>query len=212
MQRQDVPQVTEIDREAFPGMWPPVNYGRELDNSLAHYIVAYEETVNPEPEAAGNNGSGSGFAAFMQGIFRRNRDNFPKKDTPKPVSQHILGFAGFWFVAQEAHVISIAVHADYRRQGVGELLFISMLELAMGMDAHTVSLEARVSNTGAHQLYYKYGLKNVGLRRKYYINDKEDAVVMTADDIATPEYQERLQQLKQKHSGKWGIAQYNISS
>ncbi|MFC1899124.1 ribosomal protein S18-alanine N-acetyltransferase [Chloroflexota bacterium] len=219
MRQDDVSQITGIDRESFPGMYPPVNYEREMGNHLAHYIVGYEEVERMEeleelgelgeesspPEAAGS----GGFAFRVRELF--NRNSFLRKKVTDTDKQEIVGFAGFWVVAQEAHVISIAVKESRRREGIGELLFISIIDLALELKAHILSLEARVSNSTAQSLYAKYGLIQTGLRRNYYMDDKEDAVIMTAENITSAQYQAQLQRLKQAHSRRWGIALYQIA-
>lgn len=211
MRREDIAQVTEIDRKAFPTMWPPANYRHELENRLAHYIVACEEgrTVEePEVEAIPEGGF-FGVASRVRRLF--NRDRFFGNEVPASGREYVAGFAGFWFMADEAHLASIAVREEYRRQGIGELLFISIIDLATELDANIITLEVRASNTAALSLYSKYGFIQVGLRRGYYTDDREDAVLMTAENITLASFQARLQQLKQAHSRKWGVALYQIA-
>ncbi len=95
----------------------------------------------------------------------------------------IIGYCGAWLVIDEAHLLSIAVKEDYRGRGIGELLLISALEDVIGRGAQTMFLEVRMSNTPARALYEKYGFARLGIRRGYYQDNNEDAVVMAADDI-----------------------------
>lgn len=205
IREEDIPQVTEIDREAFPTLWPPANYQRELQNRLAHYVVACddeEERVEPPEKATPKKG-------FSGLIFRLRR--FFGYETPLPARQHIFGFAGFWMMAGEAHITNIAVWEKYRRQGIGELLFISMIELATELDARFVTLEVRASNTAAQSLYSKYGFNQVGVRRGYYTDNREDGVLMSLENITSAPVQAEIQRLKQAHSQKWGIADYRLA-
>ena len=181
MRREDLDQVAAIDQEAFATIYPPVNYERELKTSLAHYIVAYREEAEPTPE------------------------------TPAAHRQYILGFAGLWLIADEAHITNIAVRQCHRRQGIGEFLFISMIDLALALRAHVLTLEVRVSNTTAQSLYRKYGLDDTYIRRNYYTDNKENALVMTSKDITAGDFQRRFRELKLVHSRKWGIALYHIT-
>ena len=211
MRREDVAQVTEIDRKAFPTMWPPANYRHELENRFAYYIVVCEEgrTVEePEVEAIPEGGF-FGVASRVRRLF--NRDRFFGNEVPASGREYVAGFAGFWFMADEAHLASIAVREEYRRQGIGELLFISIIDLATELDANIITLEVRASNTAALSLYSKYGFIQVGLRRGYYTDDREDAVLMTTENITLASFQACLQQLKQAHSRKWGVALYQIA-
>ena len=210
MRREDVAQVTEIDRKAFPSLWPPANYRHELENRLAHYIVACDEdkTVEETEVKAIPEKGFSGLASRVRRLF--NQDRFFGNEMLASGKEYVVGFAGFWFVVDEAHIISIAVREEYRRQGIGELLLISVIDLAIELNARIITLEVRASNTTALSLYYKYGFIQVGLRPGYYTDNREDAVLMTAEDIASALFQARLQQLKQAHSRKWGVALYQI--
>jgi ribosomal-protein-alanine N-acetyltransferase len=108
----------------------------------------------------------------------------------------VLGFAGLWMAVEEAHLVTIAVHPDYRGRGLGELLLIGSLDLAAGIRASTVFLEVRVSNLAAKRMYEKYGFVLSRVRKAYYSDNGEDALEMAADGIGKPQYQARLQRLK----------------
>ena len=211
MRREDVAQVTEIDREAFSTPWPPTNYQHELRNQLAHYIVAYDEEKTDEETRLKPNShkSFTGVISRMEQLFNHNR--FSSNEAPPPGRQQIIGFAGFWIMANEAHISSIAAQKPHRRQGIGELLLISAIDLATELNARNITLEVRISNTAAQSLYQKYGFIQVGLRRGYYTDNNEDAISMSISNISTASFQARLNQLKQAHSRKWGIALYQIA-
>jgi len=211
MHREDVAQVTEVDREAFPTLWPPVNYERELENRLAHYIVACDEgeRVEESEVVVSLEENLSGLGSRIRRLFNYNR--FFRYEPPESGKQYITGFAGFWIMAGEAHITNIAVRKLHRRQGIGELLLISMINLATELNARIITLEVRTSNTTAQSLYYKYGFNQAGLRHNYYIDNKEDAVIMSTENITAVPFQAQLQRLKQAHSRKWGIALYQIA-
>ena len=196
MRKEDVSQVTEIDREAFPSLWPPTNYKRELGNLLAHYIVAYDTEKVVEKPALQDNPR-----KYLSGLARWL---FSYKPSPSPL-QYIVGFAGFWAMADEAHITSIAVWEIHKRKGIGELLLLSTVDLATELNTHFITLEVRASNIVAQSLYHKYGFNKVGLRRNYYTDNDEDAILMSCETITSAPFQARLHQLKQAHSRKWGI-------
>ena len=177
MCRDDIAQVTAIDREAFPAMWPPMNYQRELDNLLAHYIVAVENIPAPQDEE--NISENTGLPGRVK-----------KWLMPDHGSNHkgkIIGFAGFWVMASEAHIISLAVKGEYRRQGLGQLLLLALMDEAVKQQSECITLEVRVSNYEAQRLYLKYGFVGKGVRRAYYTDNREDALIMTLDNAASPE-------------------------
>ena len=119
-------------------------------------------------------------------------------------SQYILGFAGIWAVADEAHLTNIAVRKQYQRQGIGELLLISIIDLTIELKANTMTLEVRASNTSAQSLYYKYGFTQVGVRRGYYSDNREDGLIMSTESITSTSFQARLHKLKQAYFRKYG--------
>ena len=212
MHRGDVAQVTEIDRHAFPTMLPPVNYRHELQNRIAHHIVACDnnrtvevEEVPPVPEKGF-----SELTARVRRIFNHNR--FFGSDEFAATKEYIIGFASFWVVVGECHLTSIAVREEYHVQGVGEMLLISVIDKATELNAKMVTLEVRASNLGAQSLYRKYNFVQVGLRRGYYTDNREDGVLMTAEHIDSVSFQTRHRQLKQTHARKWGIALYGVVS
>ena len=204
MRREDLAQIAGIDREAFPTQWPPANYRRELENRLAHYIVACDDgkkVEGSEVEATQEDGF-SRLVARIKRLFNHNR--FFGNDLPPSSTEYVVGFAGIWMMADEAHITNIARRERYRRQGVGELLLISIIDLAIKLSARYITLEVRASNTAAQSLYLKHGFTRAGLRRGYYTDNGEDAVLMTTENTTSATFQAHLQQLKQAHSSKWG--------
>jgi len=212
MHQEDIDQVAGIDREAFPAMWPPVNYQHELQNPLAHYIVAcHEKRVVAEPEAEVTPQKGlSRLKSKVRRWFSYGR--FFSNEIPPSDKQDIIGFAGFWVMADEAHIINLAVRKTHRHRGIGGLLLIATIDLAAQLNARIITLEVRASNTAAVNLYGKYGFIQVGLRRAYYVENKEDAILMSTENITSASFQAHLQQLKQSHSRKWGMPLYQIAS
>ena len=203
MGKEDLPQVNQIDHEAFPTLWPPANYHRELKNGLAHYIVACDEEKEykpPAPPADPQKG--------LWGLITRlkRRANHHPDNEPQPAREYILGFAGLWLMAGEAHITNIAVRESYRRQGMGELLLIALIDLAVELGANLMTLEVRASNTTAQSLYAKYGFIEVGLRRGYYTDNREDGVLMTIEDITSAPVRADLHRLRQAHARRWGKA------
>ncbi|MGH2627269.1 MAG: ribosomal protein S18-alanine N-acetyltransferase, partial [Anaerolineales bacterium] len=91
----------------------------------------------------------------------------------------VVGFAGLWLMADQAHVVTVAVTPELQRQGYGRLLVHALLELALREGMAAATLEVRVSNAAARTLYGEYGFHEVGVRKRYYSDNKEDAVIMT---------------------------------
>lgn len=90
----------------------------------------------------------------------------------------VIGYCGAWIVVDEAHVTNIAVLPEYRGRKLGEALMKKMMEAAKELGAVTMTLEARVTNIAAQSLYRKLGFQNGGIRKNYYTDNQEDAIVM----------------------------------
>lgn len=90
----------------------------------------------------------------------------------------IAGYCGMWLVIDEAQITNIAILPEYRGQKLGEKLFAHVVEQAIFAGAYRLSLEVRVSNLTAQHLYRKFGLVPGGIRKNYYTDNQEDAIVM----------------------------------
>jgi [ribosomal protein S18]-alanine N-acetyltransferase len=107
-------------------------------------------------------------------------------------SRRVVGYAGLISYGEEAHVTTIAVEPERHRMGIGTRLMYELIRRAQEMGAHAVSLEVRVTNWGAQRMYARFGFRPVGIRKGYYQETNEDAVVMWTDDIRGPEYERLL--------------------
>lgn len=90
----------------------------------------------------------------------------------------VLAYAGMWFVLDEGHVLNVAVHPDFRRRGYGRRVFGALVELARENGMSMMTLEVRRSNEAAQSLYHACGFLDVGYRKRYYEDNREDALIM----------------------------------
>jgi ribosomal-protein-alanine N-acetyltransferase len=191
MTEADISQVVEIERESFPTTWPHTAYRRELSNQLARYLVvvdgAHEPVALPQERKS------------ILGRFRRQE---PRLQT----SDYIVGYVGLWLMVDEAHIVAIAVRQDYRGRGLGELLLAEALELALESRQEIVTLEVRRGNTLAQNLYEKYRFLKVGVRRRYYSDNGEDAIIMSTPPIQGDSYTSYLAYLREQWERRWAQA------
>lgn len=108
------------------------------------------------------------------------------------VERDLVGYAGIICYGEEAHVTTIAVDPRWHRQKIGTRLMYELACSAIDMGAKAVSLEVRVSNWGAQRMYGEFGFRPVGVRKNYYQEIGEDALIMWADEIRSAEYSDRL--------------------
>jgi [ribosomal protein S18]-alanine N-acetyltransferase len=104
----------------------------------------------------------------------------------------VVGYGGLVSYGDEAHVTTIAVDPEYQRQKIGTRLLYELILQAQEMEARAVSLEVRVTNWGAQRMYARFGFRPVGVRKNYYQETNEDAVVMWTENIRAPEYRRLL--------------------
>lgn len=130
-------------------------------------ICAIEQEAFPTPWT---------YAAFKNEIIH----NFYAHYLVMEVERQVIGYGGMWTVMGEAHVTNIAIRKDYRGKKLGHLLMAELQATARFLGAEKMILEVRPSNIAARELYRKYGFEPVGIRKGYYTDNHEDAIVMAA--------------------------------
>ena len=207
----DIDQVVAIEKEAFSPLWVSTSFKRELNNKRANYLVAcFDEEVSPEEILAeiDSDQSAPDEEPKPPKLLSRvlGRLGFFSNSESSAVDDvfNIAGYVSVWYQGEEAHITEIAVKETLRGRGVGELLLIGSLKAAIEHGSKVMTLEARVSNFIAHRLYQKYSFKSVGIRKAYYSDNREDAVIMTTTPIDTTEYGTLFADLQTTYQARWG--------
>jgi [ribosomal protein S18]-alanine N-acetyltransferase len=112
------------------------------------------------------------------------------------LEQQVVGYGGEWVIMDEAHITTVAVDPNYRGRKIGERMLLALLEEGILRGAHRATLEVREGNRAAQSLYRKYGFHEAAIRKSYYTDNGENAVVMWAEQIHIPSYQQRLRELR----------------
>ena len=195
MQWYDLDQVAAIERDAFPTLWPGTSYRREMRNRQAEYSICEhrEEHLTLPPKRPRR--------SLMDWLRRRRQE--PPLEAPRTVPL-LIGYVGLWYMAGEAHIVSIAVREAYRGLGAGELLMLGAIEMALRRGCEVLTLEVRVSNEAAQRLYEKYGFKNVGLRRRYYSDNGEDAYIMSTESLRSVEFESLFDEVRSGFEERYG--------
>ncbi len=110
----------------------------------------------------------------------------------------IVGYAGMWVNMGEAHLTTIAVDPIRRGLKIGERLLLDMLEEGLSRGGDRASLEVREHNSVARNLYSKYGFEDVAVRKSYYSDNGENAIIMWANDLRSPAYQYLLRDCRDR--------------
>jgi ribosomal-protein-alanine N-acetyltransferase len=103
-----------------------------------------------------------------------------------------VGYGGIWVIIDELHVTTLAVDPLFRGHKLGERLLNAMMDEGIRRGALRATLEVRQSNVVAQSLYHKYGFQDVAQRRAYYSDNGENAIIMWAEDLTSPAYQQML--------------------
>jgi ribosomal-protein-alanine N-acetyltransferase len=194
MRTEDIPQVMDIERQSFPTIWPQTVYQRELKNNMARYlVVCAPDDGEPEASVDADRGIGKLVRRFFGGL----PDTTASRD-------RVLGMVGLWCMMGQGHIVTIAVRPEYRRQGIGEVLLVAILEAALETGQDEVTLEYRISNLGARAMYEKYGFSQVGVRARYYSDNHEDAVLMTTPPLRSTNFRRLIGQRLSELQRRWG--------
>lgn len=110
----------------------------------------------------------------------------------------IVGYAGMWLIMDEAHITTLGVDPEFRGRKIGERILINILDEAVHRGARRTTLEVRRSNSIGQSLYHKYGFYTVAIRKGYYTDNNEDALVMWVDDMWSAEFLRLFREHKER--------------
>ena len=160
-EEHDILEIARLETICFPeDPWSEESIRHEiLENPAALYIVAEVTEVADVTGDAGNTGKQTG-------------------DASAELQPVIAGYMGVWKVVDEGHIMNVAVAPEFRRMHVGEAIIQTMLDVTAQNGVNTWTLEVRVDNDPAINLYRKFGFKEAGVRKGYYEYDHTDALIM----------------------------------
>ena len=211
MRVEHIPAVSAIERLSFPQPWPQNAYRREIqENRMAHYIVVRRLGDQPEVRSEAPQDSSNDLIGRISRFLKAPEP--PRSPELEEELRSIVGYAGIWVMTDEAHVTTIASHPEVRGKGVGELLLLALIHRAIEVGARWMTLEVRASNSVAQNLYRKYTFKEMGVRRRYYSDNGEDALVMWTDALDSDTFQAALERNERKLSEHIGSAEVRLGS
>ena len=114
----------------------------------------------------------------------------------------VAGYAGLMMTVDDGHITTIAVDPDWHQHKIATRLLLALARQAIARGATSLTLEVRVGNKAAQELYRKFGFRPCGIRKNYYVETNEDALVMWADDVDSDEYAERLDRIEASIPGR----------
>jgi len=181
MRLADVPTVSQVERVVFSLPWSATAFDYELRRNRASEYLVLRYLPLVERARVGQ--------MLVRGVGQLLKR--PKTD------RSILGYGGFWIVPREAHICTLAVRPEWRERGLGEMLLLTLIERALERGAKVVTLEVRATNHTAQNLYKKYRFEQIGMHKRYYSDNGEDALVMAIPSIVSPDYQDYFGELRE---------------
>ena len=154
---------------------------RDMRRSDIPAVAALEAAIYPQPWSP---------RVFFDELAMESREYVVALDD----GGAIVGYGGLLLVEEDAHITTVAVAPETRGHRVGTRLMLSLVDHALESGARHLTLEVRITNAAAQGLYTRFGFHPVGRRKNYYKD--EDALVMWATDIDTPEYADRLASIR----------------
>ena len=129
---------------------------------------------------------------WSRDAFASEMNNVAARYLVAELDGEIIGFAGAWLILDESHITNIAVLAAHRGQKIGRRLTEGLMQYLSNLGAAYVTLEVRKSNEVAQKLYKSLGFIKLGVRKRYYEDNGEDALIMVCDHMpdADPEFEE----------------------
>jgi ribosomal-protein-alanine N-acetyltransferase len=152
-------------------------------------VLRIEEQVYPRPWTS---------SLFLSELaLRTTRAYFVAR-----IGRDVVGYAGVMVSFEDSHVTTIAVDPAWQRHGIATRLLVALVRESLVRGAQHMTLEVRMSNKGAQDLYRRFGFAPVGVRKNYYPETNEDALVMWAHDVDSPEYARLLAGLEGRVPGE----------
>ncbi len=185
----DADAIDQVVKEAFGASAPKSSAARDIKRENTTYIVA---TKNRRADGSLFHSEGERNAGWTR-KFRSIFSSSMGKSESEQAASEIVGLVGIWTAVDQAHIVVIATRPSERGKGVGELLLIATLSDAKKIGATNATLEVRKSNLVARALYRKYGFADVGIRHKYYHDNREDAIIMSTPSFSNLDYSRSLE-------------------
>ncbi len=180
--------VVELDQRCLGGLWTKEGYQREIDSPNSDLILWKREQVIENREQ------------------NKEELKLPRIELTDSVSSasEIVGLGCLWAILEEAHITILAIDPQYQGKGLGQALLFALLVSAWKRKLERATLEVKVSNQRAINLYKKFGFKEAGRRKGYYQDTGEDALILWRGDLHHPHFPRILNHWYQEISLKLG--------
>ncbi len=173
-------RTTPVTRDLSEGLVVHID---EMKRRHLRAVLHIEAQVYPRPWSLG---------LFMSELAMRHSRSY----TVAKVDGRVVGYSGLMINMEEGHITNIAVDPAWQGRQIGTRLLVDVARVALRRGVKDLTLEVRVSNHVAQRLYSRFGFEPAGIRKNYYPETNEDAIIMWAYDIDSPAYQQRLAEIE----------------
>jgi len=184
----DADDIDALLVQAFGSSAPKSSAAREIESPNHVYIVVTTNDPTEQSKLEYLNAQQQGWKHRVKSLFSTPPTTLDESQT----RAFLAGVVGIWTPVDQAHIVVIASRPSERGRGVGELMMIATIAEAINKGAISSTLEVRKSNLVARSLYQKYGFTDVGIRHRYYIDNREDAVIMSTPTLADFDYRNSM--------------------
>ena len=175
--------LSELSEEAIPEIAPPAALVRRMRLEDIEHVSRLERRCYSLPWSS---------SAYVTEVGNPSAYYIVATETDNTV----VGYAGMWVVMDELHITTIAVDPSRRGRRIGERLLLDLTEEGIRRGASRATLEVRERNAVARRMYEKYGFEDIAIRKNYYSDNGENAIIMWANDLTLPPYQAMLANFK----------------
>ncbi len=165
------------------------------------FINDSKEIYNIESQVYGNHGWS--YDVFKTEI-KRDKSIYLVYET-EDIKHEIIGYIGAWIVLDEGHITTLVVCPKYRRNHIADILLYNLIHKLLIQNIKWLTLEVKVSNMAAISLYKKFGFKEIGIRKKYYEDNNEDALILWTENIHEHSFINNMEDIKAFISKNSGI-------
>lgn len=185
-----IPAAVSLDCQCLGGLWNEAGYQRELESPNSDLLGLLAKPIaNPALSTAPN---GTAIPETPQAP----QPSQTSYQASRTVS--LIGIGCLWAILTEAHITLLAIHPNYRQQGLGKLMLCSLLQAARQRGLEWATLEVRASNQTAIRLYQQFGFQEAGRRRRYYQDTGEDGLILWRSQLQAPAFAASLQNWQQQ--------------
>jgi len=188
LKKSDIEQVSIIEEDAFPELFPQTQFKKELQRTQSTILVSKVNELNPKSIKL--------MPSSKNLYYKQGKTGWKKGD------DFLTGFLTYWELFDEIHIMAIGVRREYTKLKIASLLLSECINNIIKKSFNKINLEVRKSNIPAIGLYTNFGFEIVGERKKFYPDNHENALIMSLSPILSEEYKYKIKEIQKTIESK----------